>query len=208
MSRCSGSMEKSRSSAYSEDLRWRMIWQKEALGYSCAKIAKNLCVDKSTVSRTLTLFHSTGNVSKRPYPEGRAYQKLTSPAQLLILQLCLIRPGIYLREIQSELSSVLEIETSESAICKFLHKSGFTYQRLKVTALQQDAYLRQQFIDDVMVYSPEMLVFIDETGTDRRNLVRKYGYSMRGRPLRNHSFLFEVNVCPPFLAFQWLDCWM
>ena len=188
MSRCSGSMEKSRSSAYSEDLRWRMIWQKEALGYSCAKIAENLCVDKSTASRTLTLFHSTGNVSKRPYPEGRAYRKLTSPAQLLILQLCLIRPGIYLREIQSELSSVLEIETSESTICKFLHKSGFTYQRLKVTALQQDAYLRQQFIDDVMVYSPEMLVFIDETGTDRRNLVRKYGYSMRGRPLRNHSF--------------------
>ena len=53
------SFEPSRSSAYSEDLRWRMVWQKEALGYTCTKIAENLCVDKSTVSRTLTLFHST-----------------------------------------------------------------------------------------------------------------------------------------------------
>ena len=59
-----------------------------------------------------------------------------------------------------------------------MHKSGFTYQRLKVTALQQDEFLRQQFILEVSVYSPEMLVFIDETGTDHRNLVRKYGYSI------------------------------
>ena len=81
---------------------------------------------------------------------------------------------------------MLDIEISESAICKFLHKSEFTYQRLKVTALQ-DVSLRQQFTSDVPLYSPEMLVFI-ETGTDRRNLVHKYGYSMRGKPLRNHSF--------------------
>ena len=26
-------------------------------------------------------------------------------------------------------------------------------------------------------YDPEMLVFIDETGADRRNTIRKYGYS-------------------------------
>ena len=122
--------EKSHCSACSEDLRWRMIWQNKALGYTCTKIAENLCVDKSTVSRTLTSFNSTGSVSKKPYPEGRAFQKLIPPAQLLFLQLCLSKPRIYLREIQDELSSVIDIEISESAICKFLHKSGFTYQWL------------------------------------------------------------------------------
>lgn len=188
MATSAGSLEKSRSSAYSEDLRWRMIWQRDALGYSTDQVAKNLCVDKSTVYRILNLFYTTGTVSKRSYPKERAFRKLTSPAQLLILQLCLSRPGIYLREIRDELFSVLEVDVNESAICKFLHNSGFTYQRLKVTALQQDCSLRQQFISDVTVYSPEMLVFIDETGTDRRNLIRKYGYSMRGCPLRSHSF--------------------
>ena len=49
--------------------------------------------------------------------------------------------------------------------------------------LQRDEFLRQQYISDVSVYSPEMLVFIDETGTDRRNGLRKYGYSLRGKPL-------------------------
>ena len=57
-----------------------------------------------------------------------------------------------------------------------------------MTAVQQDAFLRQQFVSEVTVYDPEMLVFIDETGTDNRNLVRKYGYSMRGKPLKTHSF--------------------
>ena len=111
------SIDKSRSSAYSEDLRWRMIWQREALGYTYATIAQNLCVDKSTVSRTINLFHTTGSVTKRPYPEGKAFCKLTSPAQLLILHLVLDRPGIFLRELQDQLLSVLEIEVSESAIC-------------------------------------------------------------------------------------------
>ena len=184
----SSSFEKLRGSAYSEDLRWGMVWQREALGYTYAKIAENLCADKSTVFRTLNLFLTTGSVSKRPYPKERAFRKLTDPAQLLIFHLCLSRPGIYLREIRDELLSVLEIDVNESAICKFLHKSGLTHQRLKMTAVEQDVFLRQQFVSEVTVYAPEMLVFIDETGTDNRNLIRKYGYSIRGRPLKTHSF--------------------
>ena len=100
-----------------------------------------ISVDKSTVSQTLNLFLTTGSVSKRPYPKERAFRKLTDPAQLLIFRLCLSRPGIYLREIRDELLSVLEIDVNESAICKFLHKSGLTHQRLKVTAVQQDVFL-------------------------------------------------------------------
>ena len=84
----SGSFETLCRSAYSEDLRWRMVWQKQALGYTtCAKIAQNLCVDKSTVSRTLKLLGTNGSVSKRPYPKDRAFRKLTTPAQLQILSI-------------------------------------------------------------------------------------------------------------------------
>ena len=31
------------------------------------------------------------------------------------------------------------------------------------------------------IYTPEMLVFVDETGTDRRSSLRKYGYSLIGK---------------------------
>ena len=63
-------------------------------------------------------------------------------------------------------------------------------------ALQQDAFQREQYKSDVSVYSPEMFVFVDETGADRRNTLRKYGYSMRRRPALNHSFLIRGERIP------------
>ena len=120
------SCEKLRSSAYSEDLRWRVIWQRYALGCSRQEVAGNLSIDKSTVSRTTTLFNTSGTVSKKSYPSERAYRKITLPVQLLIFKLVIEKPGIRLREIQEELLDVLWVDISESAIYRFLYKSGFT----------------------------------------------------------------------------------
>ena len=80
-------------SAYSEDLRWRMIWQSVLLAYSQQPIAQNLGVDQSTVSRTIQLFETTGSVGKKPNPKERSFRKLTAPCQLL--HLVLQRPGIH-----------------------------------------------------------------------------------------------------------------
>ena len=165
------------------------MWQKEALGLSTGQVAKNLGVDKSTVSRVCLRFFTTGSLSKKPYPKDKAYRKLTTPAQLLILHLVLERPGVYLSELQRELSSVLLLDVDVSTICRFLHASGFTRQKLRYIALQRDEFLRQKFIVDMSVYEPEMLVFLDETGADRRNTLRKYGYSMRGKPPQKHTLL-------------------
>lgn len=183
------SCEPKRSSAYSEDLRWRMVWQCEALGYSHARVADNLSVDRSTVSRTLQLFHSTGSICKKQYPKEKAFRKLTTPAQLMILHLVVQRPGIYLQEIQAELLHLLLLQVDISTICRFLQSSGLTRQKLCLIAKQRDEFLRQQFSLDMTVYRPEMFVFLDETGTDRRSALRKYGYSLRGIPLKYDTLL-------------------
>ena len=51
-------------------------------------------------------------------------------------------------------------------------------------ALQQDQDLRAQFTSDVSIYKRDMLIFIDETGSDRRDMLRKKGYSLRNKPPR------------------------
>jgi hypothetical protein len=43
---------------------------------------------------------------------------------------------------------------------------------------------RIQFMAEVSVFNPDMLIWIDETGSDRRNSIRRYGYSLRGAPAR------------------------
>ena len=183
------SCEPARCSAYSNDLRWRMVWQTEALGLSNEQAAKNLGVDKSTVSRIRHKFLTSGSIEKKAYPKDKAYRKLTSVAQLLVLHLVLQKPGVLLSEIQNELASVLMVDVDASTICRFLHASGFTRQKLRYVALQRDEFLRQKFILDMSVYSPDMLIFLDESGADRRNMLRKYGYSMRGKPAQKHTLL-------------------
>ena len=83
------SCEPTRCSAYGEDLCWRMIWRREALGHTYEQIAQDLCVDK-----TVALFNATGQVSKRPYPACKAFRKLTVPAELLVIHLVMDNPGI------------------------------------------------------------------------------------------------------------------
>ena len=181
------SCEPHRSSAYSEDLRWRMVWQCEALGYTHAGVAENLGVDRTTVSRTLQLFYTTGCVSKKSYPKEKAFRKLTTPAQLLILNVVVTKPGIYLQEIQEELLNVLELRVDVSTICRFLHSNGFARQKMCLVATQRDKFICQQYFIDVSLYKPEMLIFLSETGTNQRHALRRYGYSLRGIPLKKHT---------------------
>ena len=74
------------------------------------------------------------------------------------------------------------IEVSESTISNFLHRSGFNDQRMVLIAKQRDEDLRMAFANDVSMYDSEMLVFIDETGADRRNTI--------------HSLKLGVNLHP------------
>ena len=43
---------------------------------------------------------------------------------------------------------------------------------------------------EISLFHPDMLIWIDETGSDRRNSIRKYGYSLRGIPAR----VFQLHV--------------
>ncbi len=53
---------------------------------------------------------------------------------------------------------------------------------------------------DLCIFSPEMLVFIDESGFDCRDTLRKYGYSLRGQPCqavsRGKGLSVIAAMCP------------
>jgi len=56
-------------------------------------------------------------------------------------------------------------------------------------ARQRDDYLRVLYAYNVSQYDSNMLIFIDETGADKRNLLRKQGYSISGKPAKKHKLL-------------------
>ena len=71
------SCEPGRKKAYSNDLRWRIVWQRDALGYKYKQIASNLNVHPSTVCRVTKLFAHSGTVAHKPYLRDKQFQSLT-----------------------------------------------------------------------------------------------------------------------------------
>ena len=68
------SCEPKRTSAYSNDLRWHMVYIVEMQHKPYHEVAENLAVDPSTVYRTVSLFSESGNVNKRKHqPKALLY---------------------------------------------------------------------------------------------------------------------------------------
>ena len=62
-----------------------------------------------------------------------------------------------------------------------------TCQHIHHIALQRSESKRADFSAEIDMFDPSMLVWLDETGCDQRNALRKYGYGIRGQPPQDHS---------------------
>ena len=114
-----------RISAYSCDIRWRMVYQHlGTIGLSCRAVANNLNVDPSTVSRIARRFEATGDVE--PTPKKGVRTKLCKYDEFVIVDSLLERPSMYLHEVQQKVWETTGTPLDESTICRltiFLGKS-------------------------------------------------------------------------------------
>ena len=147
------------------------------MGLSFDKIATNLNINQSTARRITNLFSATESVTKKSYDKPYLPRKVTNVVQCFILQLVLQCPGITLRKIKSNVSLILQVEIDESTICRFLLSRGFTRQKMQIIARQRDDHECAVYAAEMSVYNPEMLIFLNETGFDKRNVLRRYAYS-------------------------------
>ena len=74
-------------------------------------------------------------------------------------------------------------------LCAFFEGVKLHYQKIQIVAAQKNKDLCEQFAIDMSMYKPHMLVFVDETGSDCRNTMRRYGYGLRGKPPRSCKLL-------------------
>jgi len=168
---------------YSLDLRWRIAWAHLTQNLSQSSIAVLFSVSDRTVRRLISLFNQTGDVKPQSRRNGPDYV-MQDFEQLSLVQLILEHPGIYLHEIQEKLLQ-MGIDVSLSNICRTFKRMGVTRQAMHHIALQQCDHKRAKYMAEISMYDPSMLVFIDETSCDRRNMIRKYGYSFRGIPVQD-----------------------
>ena len=165
--------------SYSEDLRWRAVWLHLIRRLSYAEIAEVLFMCEKSVKRYIDMFNSTGSVA--PTKQNNGPQRLLSEdEQLIVVQSVIHQPGVYLHEVQNVLFCATGKHVDVSTICRTLSRLGFTRQKLQVVALQRSEELRLKFMAEISAFDPNTLLWIDETGSNRRDCIRQYGYSLRG----------------------------
>ena len=173
---------------YSDDLRWRIVLLSIAQQLSSGDISELLCVSKRTVRRYLNQFNVTGDIRPILYRHGPD-KLMGNFEQLLLLRLILQNPGIYLDEIKDRLLTMFGVTVSTATISRTLKYMGCTRQVIKHIPVQRSEELRAKFMAEISVYDPSMLIWVDESGCDRRHSMRKWGYSLRGMQPRDYRIL-------------------
>ena len=162
------------------------------MGLSFSKISTNLNIALSTGHRTFSLFERTGSVDATSRNVSRVEMRtLDHQGELYILGLILDSPTLYLGEIVQQIKHDIGIDISASTVCRLLKKHGHTRKKIRQIAKQRCATLRGKFMAHTSLFNGESFVWLDETGTDRRDQLRKYGYALRGVTPVYHRILIR-----------------
>ena len=153
------------------------------------EIAKRLQIACSTAHRIYMRFEETGDVSPVGVADKHSMRKLDEHHELLILGLVADNPCLYLRELSQLIFDATGVRTSESTVCRVLRRNGFTRKKVQQVAKQRCVQYRALFMARVLNFSSDMFVWVDETGSDARANIRKFGYSIIGETPVYHRFL-------------------
>lgn len=183
------SCEPGRTRAYSNDMRWRIVWLKLSEELSSRQIATRLCIGYGTVSRIIEMFRQTGDVEKRRNSSRPHIRVLTDYHEFFILGLLMDHPALQLEELCHIIAEATNLIVSPPTICRLLKRYGYTRKIIRRIALQRSVAVRSLYLAQSYMYDSRCFIWLDETGNDRRNFLRKYGYALRGERATKHTFL-------------------
>lgn len=154
------------------------------LGIKKSKLAHIYAKHRSTIGTWIKNFESTG-CHVRQQNVKNVYKKFSEEKRKWLLSLYEKKPILYQEEAKQLFYDEFQITISGSSISTILHEAGLTYKVFERRAIQMQ-------ISDVIRFTNELietpwlvqnLVFLDEVSFDNRDMLRKYGYALKGKRL-------------------------
>ncbi len=109
--------------------------------------------------------------------------KITVEIEEAVEYILAYHPYLYQDEISDFIDECFHVRLHQTTISKLLKRLEITQKRLKVEAAQRNQVLRRNWHFDLMSYTADQFVFVDESGSDERTGDRVYGYSRKGVPV-------------------------
>ena len=172
-------------------------------GKAILQIAMNLNIATSTAHQVYHKFVLTGNVQAKNHRQRPEVRTLDEHSELLVVALILESPTMYLDEVVQEVKSLLSVDVSPPTLCRLFRRYGLTRKRVRQIAIQRSYSLRGAFMAHCSLFQRDMFVWVDESGSDARDHIRKFGYAMRWMTPTSHRPLTRgkrVNAIAAFSA--------
>jgi transposase len=134
-------------------------------------------------------------------PSGGARPLITWQMEQSIKLLLDQQPWIFLDEICDFLFEAYDIIVNKSTVSRVLRKIEVTRKRLKVVAAQRNEELRLDWQYNLMEFTADQLVCVDESGSDERTGDRMYGWANKGARAQVSRWLANkerVSVLPAY----------
>ena len=181
--------------SYSPDIGWRVVWQCLGQEYRYKDLAKRLQIGVGTAHRIFKRFESTGDVAPLGRGARPGKRKLDDHHELLIIGLITENPGITLQEVCLKIKEATYVHVSGPTVCRVLHRNGFTRKKIMQVAKQRSMEFRASFMAHALQFPRIFFVWVDETRSDRRDQIRKFGYALKGlTPVYHHLLVRGTRV--------------
>jgi len=121
-------------------------------------------------------------------PVGRS--RIITPVMFDALKELLLRkPDRQLDELAAFLQDDFDVEVSKSTISRTLKAEGWSKKTIRRKAREQNADLRDKYAHELTAFASHHLIYIDESGCDKRVGFRRTGWSPLGiAPVQTEKF--------------------
>ena len=131
------SAEPGRKFAYSDNIRWHIVWQKIGTELPYRTIASNLNVSLGTVHNIYQRYVDTGTVTPKQQPCRQELRSLNQQDELFIIGIILDNPSVYLGEVCRAIEDVCSKNVSPATVFRVIHKHGINRKKLHQVAKQR-----------------------------------------------------------------------
>ena len=165
------SVEPSRRAAYGRDIAVRVIWQRLGMNLKFRDIAKRLQIGAYRLYRR---YIETSKFSPRKCSRRPGVRKLVELHELYIIAILMENPGLYLTEICHKIFTATGVSVSGATVCRVLQRNGYTRKKIVNIPRQRCVSYRGSYIEFSGLFSN----WLDETGKDHKDHIRKFGYEI------------------------------
>lgn len=138
----------------------------------------------TTISNWIEKYETDGNLGRKK-DIAVMYKKFGHTQRKWLVELYRKQPILYLREAQEKFFKKFNQTISAFSISLILHQAGFTWKVIERRAIQIKINDVLRFCQemDMIDWSWENLVFLDEVSFNGSDLLRKKGYGAQGQSL-------------------------